>query len=294
MSTQRGSGAGLYIVYLFFRFFGYIGLRFVLWFVVFYFFLTTPTLKKQLREYYHHCIGRFNALLYYRHLYTFALVFADRFLSKRFLSRYHVHDHNDHFVNFDRSSLLLFSHIGDWSIIGLVPMKKSVRINIVMHEATKESIQDFGKSIENTDVPKMNVIDLSEGSISVAIRVAQAFQNNEIVAMMADRLVHNDTGINVNFLGATIRINKNPFEVAYNRHIPLIAIFCIRTSDYHYNSYYHQLSEFDPSLSKDEAISNIAQEYAVLLENTVRTYPDQWFNHYDFFASASFPNGHAH
>lgn len=294
MSTQRGSGAGLYIVYLFFRFFGYVGLRFVLWFVVLYFFLTTPALKKQLRDYYHRCIGNFNSRLYYRHLYTFALVFSDRFLSKRFLSRYHIDNHNADVVKLDKGALFLFSHIGDWSMVGLIPTKKNVPINIVMHEAIKESIQEFSKSIEDTNVPKMNVIDLSEGAISVAIRVAKAFQNNEIVAMMADRLIHNEAGVNVNFLGTTIRINQNPFEVAYNRHVPMIALFCLRTSDYHYNSYYHRLSDFDPSLPKEEAISRVAQEYAALLESTVRTYPDQWFNHYDFFASASFPSEHVH
>lgn len=283
MSTQRGNGFGLYIVYLFFRIFGYVGLRIVLGFVVLYFVLTTPTLKKALRRYYLLSTGKFNFAIYYRHLYTFALVFSDRFLSKRFLSRYHIQTHNAHVVNLENGSLFLFSHIGDWSMCGLVPTQKNVPINIVMHEVIKESIQEFAKSIEDESLPSMKVIDLSEGAIQVAVKIAKAFQNREIVAMMADRIVHQEGGVSVDFLGQTVRINKNPFEVAFNRNVPMIALFSLREDDYRYNSYYHALSPFDKTLSKEEAISRKAQEYATLLEFYVRHYPDQWFNHYDFF-----------
>ncbi|MDD2829457.1 MAG: hypothetical protein PHW18_07790 [Sulfuricurvum sp.] len=285
MSTQRGNGFGLYIVYLFFRFFGYWGLRIVLWFVVLYFALTTPTLKRHLRKYYLLNTEKFNFFLYYRHLYTFALVFSDSFLSKRFLSRYHFQMHNSEIVHLEKGALFLFSHIGDWSMCGLVPTQKDVPINVVMHEATKESIQEFAKSIEDTTLPSMKIIDLSEGAISVAVRIAKAFQNNEIVAMMADRLVRADGGVAVEFLGKSILINKNPFEVAYNRNVPMIALFSLRESDYRYNIYYYTIPPFDLTLPKEEAISKTAQEYATLLETIVRQYPDQWFNHYDFFAS---------
>lgn len=287
MSTQRGNGFGLYIVYLFFRFFGYWGLHIVLWFVVFYFSLTTPTLKRHLREYYLLNIKKFSFALYYRHLYTFALVFSDRFLSKRFLSRYHIETHNANVVNLDKGALFLFSHIGDWSMCGLVPTQKNVPINVVMHEAIKESIQEFGKSIEDGNLPSMKVIDLSEGSLNVAIRIAKAFQNNEIVAMMADRILNAEGGVRVTFLGQSILINKNPFEVAYNRNVPMIALFSIRKDDYTYHSYYYRLSPFETTLPKEESIAKIAQEYTDILEKTVREYPDQWFNHYDFFGAAT-------
>lgn len=287
MSTQRGNGFGLYIVYLFFRFFGYWGLHIVLGFVVFYFTLTTPTLKRYLREYYLLNTGKFNFFLYYRHLYSFALVFSDRFLSKRFLSRYRIQTHNAEVVHLEKGSLFLFSHVGDWSMCALAPTQKDVPINVVMQEVTKESIQSFEKSLKKDNLPSMKIIDLSEGALSVAIHVAKAFQNNEIVAMMADRIVTKEGGVRVNFLGKTILINKNPFEVAYNRSVPLVALFSFRASDYCYHTYYHQLSAFDTSLPKEESIAKIAQEYTDLLATTLHKHPDQWFNHYDFFGSES-------
>ncbi len=280
---QRGSGFGLYIVYLFFRFFGYPGLRVVLWFVVLYFALTTPSLKRHLKHYYLACTGKFGFGTYYRHLYTFALVFSDRFLSKRFLHRYRVQTHNAEVVNLERGSLFLFSHVGDWTMCGLVPTQKNVPINVVMKEAIKESIQEFAKTIEDPTVPTMNVIDLNEGSISVAVRIAKAFQNHEIVAMMADRVLSREGGVRVSLLGREVMINKNPFEVAYNRDVPMIALFSLREGAYRYNSYYHLLPPFERTLPKEEAISIMANRYARLLEETLRSHPDQWFNHYDFF-----------
>lgn len=290
MIKQRGSGAGLFIVYLFFRLFGYLGLRFILFFVVFYFSITTPSLKRYLREYYLLCTGTFNYRIYYQHLFMFALVFADRFLSKKFAKRYRVTAKNDkpYLTDATKGVLFLFSHVGDWSTCGLLPSEKNVPINIVMHEAVKESIQDFEKFVEGeSSTNTLRVIDLSEGPIAVAIRVAKAFQKGEIVAMMADRFLTKTSSIPVTFLGREILINKNPFEVAYNRRVPLIALLSLRESDYHYNAYYYWLTPYNDTIPKEKAIAQAAQEYATILEKVVKGHPDQWFNHYDFFAPHS-------
>ncbi|MCJ7764663.1 MAG: hypothetical protein MUP09_01830 [Thiovulaceae bacterium] len=167
----------------------------------------------------------------------------------------------------------------------MFPSEKNIPINIVMQEVIKESIQGFGESIQGEQDNNLSVIDLSEGPIAVAIRIANAFQNGEIVAMMADRFLTQQGGVAVTFLGQQVIINKNPFEVAYNRNIPLIALLSLREKDYHYSARYYWLSAYDRSLSKEQAISNSAQEYAEILEKVVKEHPDQWFNHYDFFNS---------
>lgn len=289
MVKQRGSGKGLYIVYLFFRLFGYSGLRFVLFFVVLYFSLTTPALKRSLREYYMLCTGKFNFRIYYHHLFTFALVFADRFLSKKFTERYSIHAQNQrpYLSKINKGVLFLFSHVGDWSTCGLLPSEKNRPINIVMHEVIKESIQGFGKFIEGKPQNTIRVIDLSEGPIAVAVRIAKAFQNGEIVAMMADRFLTREQSIPVTFLGKRVIINKNPFEVAYNRDVPVIALLSLRDKDYHYNANYYWLTPYDRTIPKEEAIAAAAQEYATILEKVVQEHPDQWFNHYDFFEVAT-------
>ncbi|MGZ8546597.1 MAG: LpxL/LpxP family acyltransferase [Sulfuricurvum sp.] len=285
MIKQRGSGAGLYIVYLFFRFFGYLGLRFILFFVVFYFSLTTPTIKRALREYYLLCTGKFNFRIYYRHLFSYALVFSDRFLSKKFLSRYHVNVHNERsfFAGLEKGGLLLFSHVGDWSICERVLSKKNITVNIVMQEVIKESIQGFGKFIQDQQNDTLKIIDLCEGSIPVAIRIANAFQKGEIVAMMADRFLTQQGGVPVTFLGRRVIINKNPFEVGYNRNVPLILLLSFRECDYHYKVSYYELTPYDRTLPKEESIAKAACEYAQILEKALKEHPDQWFNLYDFF-----------
>ncbi len=284
---QRGSGFGISIVYLFFRIFGYKGLHFILFFVVLYYTLTTPKIKSYLKEYYLLVTGKFNFFIYYRHIYTFALVFADRIFSKQFLSRYTIDTYNSHVINLDKGLILLFSHVGDWSMCGLVPSKKKVRINMVMYEAIKESIKKFSQTIQDKNLPQLNVIDLHEGSMSVAIKVAKALQEKEIVGMMADRYLSKESAQEVKFFGKKVFINGNPFEVAYNRDIPLTALFSLRKGDYRYASYYHNLSPFDGSLSKEESIAKVAQEYMHLLEGVIKDHPDQWFNHYDFFETQS-------
>lgn len=285
MIKQRGSGTGLYIVYLFFHFFGYPGLRFILFFVVLYFSLTTPAIKRSMREYYLLCTGEFNFRIYYRHLFSYALVFADRFLSKKFLERYHVQVQNEEtfFSSLEKGGLFLFSHVGDWSICERLLSEKSVTVNIVMQEVIKESIQGFGKFMEDKHNNTLKIIDLSEGSIPVAIRIANAFQKGEIVAMMADRFLTKQGGIPVTLLGKRVLINKNPFEVGYNRNVPLIVLLSFRERNYHYDVSYYMLSPYDRTLPKEESIAKAAQEYAQILEKALKEHPDQWFNLYDFF-----------
>lgn len=289
MVKQRGSGIGLYIVYLFFRLFGYPGLRFVLFFVVLYFSLTTPSIKRSLREFYLLSTGKFNFLTYYRHMFSFALVFSDRFLSKRFAERYHVDAQNQkpYLTDVNKGVLFLFSHVGDWSTCGLFPSDKKRAINIVMQEAVKESVQDFGKFIEGNPQNTPKIIDLSEGPIAVAVHVAKALQGGEIVGMMADRFLTKEHSIEVTFLGKRIIINKNPFEVAYNRDVPIIALISLRKKDYHYSNNYHWLTPYDRTIPKEEAIAAAAQEYASILESVIKQHPEQWFNHYDFFTVAA-------
>lgn len=289
MIKQRGSGTGLFIVYLFFKFFGYWGLRFILYFVVLYFSLTTPSTKRYLREYYLLCTGKFNFIIYYQHLTMFAIVVADRFLSKKFSERYSVTAQNEkpYLADASKGFLFLFSHVGDWNTCGLHPSQKNIPINIVMNESAKESIKNFGKSLENDNINAIRIIDLSQGTIGVAIEVARAFQNGEIVAMMVDRFLTLESSIEVTFLGKIVKFNKNPFEVAYNRKVPMIALMSLRDGDYRYNTHYYWLASYDYTASKKEAISKAAQEYATLLEQTVRQHPDQWFNHYDFFHGSS-------
>ncbi len=287
-TKQRGSGFGLSIVYFFFRVFGYKGLRFVLFFVVFYYTLTTPKLKKYLKEYYLLATGEFNFFIYYKHIYTFALVLADRLFSKRYLSRYQIDIHNPEILNLEDSGMIfLSSHIGDWTLGGNVWTQENIPINMVMEDITKKSIKSFEKSIKDKKINEMRVIDLSEGQISVALKIAKALQNKEIVAMMADRYLSVSASIPVSFLGREIKINRNPFEVAYNRKVPLAAIFTLRSGTYKYDSFYYTISPFDKGAPKKEAIANAAQKYADLVQIIVKKYPNQWFNHYDFFETQS-------
>ena len=198
---QRGSGFGISIVYLFFRMFGYKGLHFILFFVVFYYTLTTPKIKNYLKEYYLLNTGKFNFCIYYKHIYTFALVFADRILSKRFFSKYHVENINTGVIPMDQGAIFLFSHIGDWTISGRNPIRRKVLINMVMHEVVKKSIKKFSKSIQDETLPTINVIDLQEGPINVAVKIANALQNKEIVGMMADRYLSQEGAQEVVFFG---------------------------------------------------------------------------------------------
>jgi len=287
MIKQRGNALGLWILYTFFKIFGYPGLRFLLIFVVLYFSLTSPDVKNALKKYYLLVNGKFNFFIYYRHLFHYALVHSDRFLTARFPERFTVEvpDIGTYLKLKSEGVIFLFSHAGDWTTCALIPGNEVAPIHIVKQETIEESIRRFEDEMRQQSQKELRVIDLSEGPHAVAVKIAAALGKKENVAMMTDRVINPKKSARVTLFGQKVFINKNPFEIAYNRDLPLIAIFSFRKKDYHYRLHVLKITPFDRNLSKEEAIALAAQEYATLLENLLHEHPEEWFNHYDFFAT---------
>lgn len=100
---------------------------------------------------------------------------------------------------------------------------------------------------------------------------------------MVDRLVDSTKFVEVDFLNSITKFNRNPFEIAYNRGVPMVGVTVIRTGDKKYKLFFSDPIEIDKTIKKQEAIAIMANQYAKYLENIVKEYPKQWFNFYKFW-----------
>ncbi|MEA3498268.1 MAG: lysophospholipid acyltransferase family protein [Campylobacterota bacterium] len=206
---------------------------------------------------------------------------VDRFISKVDIEKYtfEFEDIQTPTKILNDGSILLFSHFGGWaSSINSANIKN--KINIVMQEAMMSSI----KNIENEIETKSNthIIDLSSGTLSVSIQIANALMQNEVVAIMGDRASNIKGQEGVEFLGEIANFNKNPFQIAYKTSKPILVYFIVLKGIQKYQVQWIKI-DMDKTLNEKEAIIKALNIYTKKYEEIIKIYPNQWLNFYNFW-----------
>jgi predicted LPLAT superfamily acyltransferase len=179
--------------------------------------------------------------------------------------------------NDGKGGVLLSGHLGNWETAGnLLRGRITPTINIVMLDAEVEKIKDFMN--QSTGGSRFNIIAIKD-DLSHIIKIRNALKNNEFVAIHADRYMEGMKYIDLDFLGKKARFPLGPFIIASKFNAPVTFVFAVKSQNYHYHlSATKPIEEF----MEPEAI---AKSYVAELEEKVRSYPDQWFNHFNYFVN---------
>jgi len=278
---QRGSGWSIRLALFLYGLFGYKFIYYLQYPIAFFYFLVAKNAKEPLKIYYKNLGIKFNNKIYYEHLRIFAVCLLDRFVSKINPENYTFKYDNVEVPRkvLNSGSLLVFSHFGGWASSLSTPCVAN-KVNIVMQEVMINGIKDIEKNMKPKSKP--NIIDLNHGSISVSIQIANALMNEEIVAMMADRITNEKSVIEVSFLGKKARFNKNPFTIAYKTNKPIVVFFVILDGMQKYKIEYI-IIHLDREKKEEEATEEACIQYVGKYEEIVRNNPQQWFNLFDFW-----------
>ncbi len=228
-TQQRGSAWSIKLVFNLYRVFGYTFIYYLMYPVTFFYFLFAQNVKKSLKIYYAHLGIPFTFKNYFTHLRIFAVCLVDRFISRINPNSYIYNYSNYEELNslLEEGGILLMSHYGGWAV-----SSNSAHTNNKIHIVMKEVILESIKEIENSLIPiKQNtsIIDLANSDLSVSIQIANALLENELVAIMADRVSHDKYKSPFPFLVEIANFNKNPFQIAYSSKKNLIAFFVVFT-----------------------------------------------------------------
>ncbi|MEA3456008.1 MAG: lipid A biosynthesis acyltransferase [Campylobacterota bacterium] len=280
-TRQRGSGWSIGLVMRLYALLGYRFSYYLMYPVTFFYFIFATNVKEALKIYYAHLGLPFNSKVYYKHLRIFAICMLDRFVSRIDPESYtYEYDNGDVPIKIlSGASILLHSHFGGWAASSNAIRVKN-RLNIVMNEAMLGGI----KEVEEKEEFKKNIhiIDLSSGTISVSVQIANALLDEEIVAMMGDRAATEKSEIEIKFLGEEARFNKSPFQIAYKMNKPILVYFILFTGIQKYKVEYLRI-DMDSSKPEEDAIYEALGTYTALYEKIVKKYPEQWFNLYNFW-----------
>jgi len=275
---QYGNAIGHKIILKIYDIFGYRFVSFILCFVSFYYALFTPSVRKSLESYYEHLGKKLTFLAYFLHINKFAHSIFDRFVSRMKPQELSFERENtEAFMGLQDGGIVLLSHIGGWATAAYSLQAEIPPMHIVMKETQQDKVKRLEQEKKRHNESGVKVIDLSEGAIAANIQIANALMNKEVIAMMTDRVIDENKGIEVKFLGSIVLINRNPFEIAYRFKKKLVATFVINTGLAKYKLIFREIDVYGKTLEE------VAQEYTDILEQIVQKYPNQWYNFFNFF-----------
>jgi len=282
---QRGSDIGYRLILATYKIIGYQGAKVIVWFVSLFYAIVTKEEREAMKEYYQRVGVSYSFWYYLSHINQFALSIFDRFVTKIDPDIFEIDRVNrDNFLQKHKkqSRIVALAHLGNWANTFIAFRYENHIIHITTDEKLKESISNYEKSLKYQQSSSIKKIYLREG-IKASLQMVEAFKKGEDVAIMVDRLVDRDKFVEVDFLNSITKFNRNPFEIAYNRGVPMIGVTVIRTGDKKYKLFFSDIIEVDRTIKKQEAIAVMANQYAKYLENIVKKYPKQWFNFYKFW-----------
>lgn len=287
MSQWSGKSKGTvlgYKIFLFFiKFFGVGAAYWLLRFVTFYYYLFAKENRNAIINFYTDTLKfsqKDSKKLTRQNFYIFGQTLVDRFAylvgrGNRFT---HSFDGENYLLEMNekgKGGILLSAHLGNWETAGnLLKKRVTQKINVLMVDAEVEKIKEY---LDNsTGGSHFNIIPI-KNDLSHVIKIKNALDKNEFVAMHADRFLPDTKTITLDFLGKKAQFPFGPFLLASKFNVPVTFVFALKETDFHY-----ALSATKPIFERF-SVEQIAKQYVLELQNKVKLNPEQWFNYYDFF-----------
>ena len=178
------------------------------------------------------------------------------------------------------------SHIGNYELAGysLHTGNKHLYALVFMGE-TETVMQNRTKFFAPNNIEMVPVMP----DMSHIFTLNNVLADGNIASMPSDRIFGSQKVLTCKFFGADAKFPLGPFSLAVTRDCPILAVFVMKKSWDTYHIVVHDLRDgfkrLDASqVSKKTARQQaLADEFARVLEATVRQYPTQWFNYFDFW-----------
>jgi predicted LPLAT superfamily acyltransferase len=292
MSSWKGKTRGGVLGYKIFVWtLKYLGLSFayfLLLFVVTYFIFSSSKAFRSIYHYFHKIqgYGFFRALTsIYRNYYLFGQVLLDKIAMLAGLQNKFTFDFEgeEYLRQMDKGGLLISGHIGNWEIAGNLLNRLEKNVNIILFDAEHQQIKGYLSDVFKER--RVNFIVIRE-DFSHLQEIREALGRGEIIAMHGDRYIEGNKVFRVNFLGKPALFPAGPVNLAARFGVPVSYVFAVKETRKHYHFFATPLRniEFSGNLKKREFILKEAVEaYVTALERTVKRYPLQWFNYYNFW-----------
>jgi predicted LPLAT superfamily acyltransferase len=286
----RGGLTGYKIFVTVLKYSGLPAAYFLLRFVAIYFFLFNPHSFSTIYQFYRKRSGYcfFKAISYvYRNYYRFGQVLLDKIavmagFNTKFNFTFEGEEYLRKMVEEKTGGLLISAHIGNFEMAGYMLERLKTDINVIMFDAEHEKIKDY---LESVATRNYRIIVIRDDNSHI-YEINNALREKQIVCIHGDRYLKSSKKMKSEFLGEEAFFPTGPFYMAMKFNVPVSFVFAMKENkkNYHFFAspprYYRQegLQE-----KRDHTILAIIKEYICEMEKTIRKYPEQWFNYYNFW-----------
>jgi predicted LPLAT superfamily acyltransferase len=149
----------------------------------------------------------------------------------------------------------------------------------VLYDGEHEQIKKYIEGV--TGKPNMNII-IIKNDLSHIYAISEAFANNELVCMHADRFIQGNKTLKAGFLGDQARFPMGPFILASKFKVPVSFVYAVKESKLHYHLFASEIKDYS-NLPKEAIVQEMLNDFAGGMEKKVKQYPEQWFNYYNFW-----------
>jgi len=222
----------------------------------------------------------------WRQFHNFTDVFLDRLLLQEpdeltFTSE--GCEHLEKSIDDGKGGILLMSHMGNWDVAAHLLKRKVNRIRLLLYMGVKqkEQIEQIQKESLSRSGIQIIAVEQDGGSPMDILEGIKFIESGGVVSLTGDLLWNKDQRtVPVKFLGREILLPEAPHLFALLSGTPLFIFFAFRIGK---NKYQFSMSQpiYLAAASRDEragAIRRSAQQYADILEATLRSYPLQWYH----------------
>lgn len=298
-TREKGTMLGFRMALLVLRVLGRTVTRGLASLIAFYYTLFAGRVREVLRDFHHRVTGETPGFWgVYRHIQTFTHVVLDRFLLTRRHEKLFVIERtgNEHLVELTESgqgALLMGSHMGSYDAMRLSAQQERFRVHILGYFENARMVNTLLEEMNPGQAEK--VISLEPGNAKQMLKVKELIEEGDVVAMAADRVGINDKTIEVDFFGEKAAFPTGPWILASVLRCPVYLTFGLYEAPNRYHLFCEPFVEQVklPRKRRQEALQELVERYAERLEVFARRSPNNWFNFYDYWASAQRVQGSA-
>ncbi|WNO59536.1 acetyltransferase [Rheinheimera sp. MMS21-TC3] len=184
-----------------------------------------------------------------------------------------------------KGAILIGSHLGNQEVCrALVRSKYPIRINVLAHTQHTAAFNRILK--ESSSDVDLHLIEVNEMTPAVSVMLSDCIERGELVVIVGDRISAKapERTVWADFLGKPAPFAVGPWVLASVLQCPVYLMFCMKQQQ-GYNLIFEPFSEAIniPRKQRQQVLTDLAQDYAKVLETLACRYPLQWFNFYDFW-----------
>jgi predicted LPLAT superfamily acyltransferase len=180
----------------------------------------------------------------------------------------------------DGNGLIVWTaHLGNWEFASRLLEFHGRPVNVARVVEQGNRAETVLRDLMTNDL--LRIVQLNDDP-TAPLKLLHSLRSNEIVAIQGDRVYQPFTA-RTRFFGTQTPFPMGPFFLSYVSGAPIMPGFVVREGWLRYKVITGQPIYLPHTGNRDQDLRCGLEEAARLLEDTVRRYPDQWLNFFDFW-----------